>query len=245
MHCSMQFSDSKEHVQSDAKKIFDRAAKRKIDWITGTEAGEDPVRSAVKTQAGEHDYTFREFKSLWIALRKDTMKRAGRSHEEFTVVDNDLTVGAGHDTSLLVERFTHTEAGQVTVMCSHYPRFGRPGAKDPQYRANLKYTQQIAHFIGDKAKLYGKDSLVFYGGDQNIPDNVSDTFFGEPMTSLGDELHKYPNTGHGPIDVIASYDGNKNVRGEYWRGLSDKTFALYTDHYPVEGGFVVRGLGTK
>lgn len=241
MHVSMQFSDSKRQKESDARAIFDRATRRKVHWITGTEAGEKDLRDALKNEATAHSYRFVEFKSNWVAVARGVVQKGSWNTETFTIVDNDLTVGAGHDTGLLVAHFTYPPVGAITVMCSHYPRFGRPDAKDPQYRANLKYNKQTADFIGARAKEYGKGrALVFYGGDQNIPDAHSDTFLGNPLTSLGDELNKYPSTGHGPIDVIASYDGDGRVTGAYWRALSDSKFPLNTDHFACEGGFTVR-----
>ena len=241
MHVSMQFSDTKRQKQDDALKIFDRAARRKVAWVTGTEAGEKVLRDALRDQARAHEFRFVEFKSNWIAVARSMIDKGTWTTETFTVVDNDLTVGAGHDTSLVVARFTSSElGGPVAVMASHFPRFGRPDAKDPAYRLNLRWNQEIADFIGVKAKEYGKGrALVFYGGDQNIPDTRSDTFLGNPLTSLADELNKYPGTGHGPIDVIASYDQDKRVKGSYWRALNDKEFPLNTDHFACEGGFTV------
>lgn len=242
MHVSMQFSDSKRQKVADAQAIFDRAVRRKVHWITGTEAGQEDLRTALRDAAATHGYRFTEFKSNWIAVVKTAVAKGTWKTEDFTIVPNDLTVGAGHDTSLTVVQFDHEPVGsQVTVMCSHYPRFGRPDAKDPVYRVNLEWNKKTADFIGEKAKEYGKGkSLVFYGGDQNIPDTHSDTFLGNPLTSLADELHEYPSTGHGPIDVIASYDNDGRVTGRYWRALSDKKFPLNTDHFACEGGFTVK-----
>jgi hypothetical protein len=60
------------------------------------------------------------------------------------------------------------------------------------------------------------------------------------MTSLADELKAWQNTGHGSIDVIASYDQDGRVKGKYWRVLDDSEFKLNTDHWLCEGGYEVR-----
>jgi hypothetical protein len=73
-----------------------------------------------------------------------------------------------------------------------------------------------------------------------MDDRKTDTFFVAPMTSAWDELDKYENTGHGPIDVIASYDHDGRVKAKYIRALDDKEFSLHTDHFLIEAGFDVR-----
>lgn len=241
-HSSMEFSDTPKQQKHDANIIF----ARNYAWITGTEAGMEPLTSLLRDAAELNGYTFGMYKANWVAVRKDLIDRGSYKFDKETVVDNDLVVGAGHDTNIVWAQFTNPALGKVTVMASHYPRFGRPGASDPTLRVNLKWTEKLAHAIGDNAEEFGAGkALVFYGGDQNIPDNISDTFFGEPMTSTWDELGRYENTGHGIIDVIASYDRDTRVKAVSSRALSDKELALFTDHFLVEAVFDVQNLPVK
>ena len=241
-HASMQYSDSKTQRASDVAKIFTEAKRRNVAWVTGTEAGADDFSAQVRAGATKAGYTYTEYKGNWVAVRRSLIA-SGYRREVFTVVDNDLTVGRGHDTSLLAVHFNAAALGRVRVLASHYPRFGRPDSKDPQYRRNLRWTRKIAGFIGTKAMAYGKGAaLVFYGGDQNIPDNRSDTFFGAPLTSCWDELRKWPNTGHGNIDVIASYDRDLRVKCIAARAFNDTAFRLNTDHFLIEAIYEVAAL---
>ena len=129
-----------------------------------------------------------------------------------------------------------TEAyGQVSVGVSHYMTHGRKPS-DEYYNANTKLTRAI----GEWGKEHGKGrKLAFYAADANIVDRTDDVFRGAPFTTLADELKDHQNTGHGAIDVIASYNADKRVKGTYWRVLDDKEFPLTTDHFLCEGGFEV------
>ena len=66
---------------------------------------------------------------------------------------------------------------------------------------------------------------------------------GGPLTSAWDELGIYQNTGHGNIDVIASYDRDRRVRAEHIQAFPDSDFPLATDHFLVEAWYRVRRLG--
>lgn len=123
----------------------------------------------------------------------------------------------------------------MTALVAHYCPEGAPGQRF--YDEN----KRIAEKVGDMARAYGNGSgVVFYSGDQNINDRFHDTFMGGPLTSLGDELKKWPTTGHGSIDVIASYDGDDKVSGLAYRVLTDNVVPLHSDHYVIEGVFEVK-----
>lgn len=69
-----------------------------------------------------------------------------------------------------------------------------------------------------------------------------DTFFGQPLTSAWDELNRHESTGHGNIDVIASYNKDGRVKALDIVALDDKEFFLHTDHFLVEATFQVDPL---
>jgi hypothetical protein len=234
-HFSMLYAVNPKQAIADANTVFTR----NYDWITGTEAGQDPVKGALAAAAKKHGYTFHAYKSNWVAVRKDNIVKGSYREGTRTLVDNDQVAGKGHDPNVAWVRFRHPELGVIKVMCSHYPTKGRPDGKGI-YRRNLKWTRALAKLIGKIARKIGKGpALVFYGGDQNIVDRRNDTFFKEPLTSAWDELNKYENTGHGNIDVIASFDYDEETKAVYIRALDDRELKMFSDHYAVEAGYDV------
>lgn len=233
-HISMQFSDSERHQRSDVTKIFQRAIKQDYAWITGTEAGPGAgelydLLKSIGGGAGYRVWRPRRTDS-WVAVRDDLV--LGRWETSCThVLDGTRDYGPKG----VVEVSFLSPFGRVTVLACHYPTKGDPGARDPARRVNVDENRALARVIGEIAREEGKGrDLVFYGGDQNIVDRVSDTFFGEPLTSTWDELGKWAGTGHGNIDVIATYDHDKRVKAISSRALDDSEFKLHTDHWLVE-----------
>lgn len=242
-HASMQFSDTAKEKLHDANAIFHRAKELNYAWLTGTEAAEEPLHTYLLESAHDHGYTFAMYKGLWVAVRKNLIRQGTYMHEAETLIDTSLVAGAGQDTSLIWAQFVNDRIGAVTVMGGHYPRFGQPDSPDPAKRVNLQWTEKVAHAIGEYANEFGKGAaLFFYGGDQNIPDNISDTFFNQPLTSAADELHSYHSTGHGQIDVIASYNGDRRVEAISFASFTDREFMLYTDHYLIEAVYDVKSI---
>lgn len=238
-HYSMQYSDTAPQMRSDAIKIFTRG----YDWITGTEAGEAPLKGILIGAAELHGYTFFSYKSNWIAVKKSFMVKGSYSATGETVFNNDFVVGPGHDLNVVRVHFKHPTLGKITILGSHYATKGKPDGKTPLERRNLTPNKVLAKAIGRLTEKFGAGrALVFYGGDQNIVDRDNDTFFGFPLTSAWDELNHYENTGHGNIDVIASYDRDARVAAQYIRALDDRELPMNTDHFPVEAGFLIRTL---
>lgn len=241
-HYSMQFSDTPEQQAQDVRKMF----QQNYHGITGTEAGQLPMQRALRALAFEFRYALHIYKSNFVAINKDLISRGEVHKFGETFVDNDETVGRGHDLNVVGMTVETDGIGTWSLMGSHYSTNGTPAAVDPARRVNIEANKKLARGIGNLAKELGAGAdLVFYGGDQNIVDRDADTFFGEDLTSVWDELGKYENTGHGNIDVIASYDKDKRVEAKYIRALTDKEQFMHTDHFPVEAGFNVRLLRDK
>lgn len=239
MHASMQFSDSDAQKASDAKNIFGRAKQRNIAWITGTESGpgSGTLNEHLKREAKAHGYRYWSHprQDSWIAVRKDLV------HNNWTPIYSHVIDGIAKEYSgkgVLAVSFNNRELGKITIIAAHYLTKGRkPG--DPRYSKNRLLASKINTF----ALQAGKGSaLVFYGGDQNIPDRENDTFFGGTLISGWDELNTYQNTGHGNIDVIARSRKDKRVSAKYIRALNDKRFFLNTDHFLVEAGYEIKTL---
>lgn len=237
MHCSMQYSDTPDQMNADANAIFARAAKRDVGWVTGTEAGQPALRAALKSACEKYGFRFYVHADSWVAVSRERID--GNFETGFEPVLQS-TEGAGRhtDRDLVWASWDDKYIGHVTVGTIHYLTHGRKKG-DPNYELNLR----ICRAIADWGRVAGAGkSLVFYGGDQNIVDRDNDTFAGAPFTSAWDELGHWESTGHGNIDVIASYDEDVRVEAAYCRALDDAEFKLNADHYPVEAGFHVRQL---
>lgn len=237
-HASMQFSDTLEQKDADTEKIFARAEKRGLRWITGTEAGQADLRGSLRAAAERHGYRLYVKGDCWIAVEKKHIKKGSWKTFWRKVIDG--VAKRWTDKGVVAVTVEFDDIGVTTIIAAHYLTKGRPDAKDPEYRQNLERNRQLAQAIGEYARQVGKGKAkVFYGGDQNIVDRDADTFLGEPLTSLWDELKRWENTGHGNIDVIASYDADGRVVGVYMRALDDSEFRLFSDHFYTEGGFDV------
>lgn len=238
-HVSMQFSDSDKQMAEDVERIFQRAANRDLGWITGTEAGgvkAQPLPELLAAAAAKHGYRFHTAYGEWVVVREDLIK--GNWEQGFVDVleAHASRTGSRHTRrGIATVAFDTKRYGRINIGVSHYLTKGRkPG--DPNYDLNTQLTEAIGAWATEVGK--GK-ALVFYHGDQNIVDRVDDTFRGQPLTSAWDELEKHENTGHGNIDVIASYDRDARVEATRIRALDDREFHLHTDHFFVEAEYDV------
>jgi exonuclease III len=204
----------------------------------GNKAG----RQIYADAAAQHGYEFffEGSGDCWIAVKKSFM--AGKGSAEWTkVIDTKEGAGTHTDRGLLTVSFPTKDIGPVHVIAAHYLTKGR-AAGQPNYVLN----RRLAAAIGDRAREVGKgENKVFYMGDQNIVDRTEDTFFGHPFTSAWDEVNRYENTGHGNIDVIASWDPDGAVEALGIRALDDTERHLFTDHFLIEAEYKIRHLKEK
>lgn len=270
MHASLQFSDTPAQQTQDVTDLFERAKKRGVWFITGTEAGPgaEPTSDLLASIGPEHGYRVWVPSNLkkgslqggwatdsWVAVRQDLIKKGSwdKGYEPAIPGSRALYEQAGVDAEfprwgpkgVVWVSFENPEIGRVGVAAAHYLTQGRsPKGQPIKGVDHYAWNKVLAAEIGDWAREHGKGSaLAFYGGDQNIVDRTDDTFFGQPLTSAWDELNKYENTGHGNIDVIASYDGDGRVEAKAVRALDDDEFFQHSDHFVVEAEFRVRRLG--
>lgn len=243
-HASLQFSDSPKQQAADCEIIFKRCRERGITWITGTEAGEDTLWRLVQEAAAKYGYRLNRMRGNWVGVDKEVIKKGTWDEGDVHLgIDNDDVVGKGHDPAFPWVSFEHKVegVGRIAVCGIHYPTKGRL-TKDPNFWVNRKY----AEALGVWAKEHGAGSnLAFIGGDFNmpvLPDRAKkpDIFFNQPFTSASEELGIFLNTGHGPIDHIASYDPDGRVSASDWRVYDDRKLALNTDHFYVEADFDAR-----
>lgn len=271
-HVSMQFGDSDAQHTADVTKLFDRAVRRRVGWITGTEAGPGSGNTGKELIriAKEHGYrpwvpseqakAHGRSTDCWIAVREDLItgnwKRgyigaipgSSQLYEE-NGFDPDSNPRWGPKGLVTVSFDCDALQGRVNIGATHYLTGARgPGSPVVKGVDHWEWNNKLAEVIGDWVREVGKGkALAFYAGDQNMADSKNaepqgDTFFGEPLTSLADELKNWQNTGHGPIDVIASYNRDGRVSGLKFEVLDDREFFLNTDHFYLEGVFNVEPL---
>lgn len=266
MHASLQFSDRPAQQQQDIRDIFNRAKKRGVWFVTGTEAGPgaEPTGElllSIGKEAGYHVWVPSERKGKgsatdsWVAVDSDRIKKGSwdKGFESAIPGSKALYAEQGLPDGLprwgpkgvVWASFENPDIGRVSVSAAHYLTKGRSRKGQPIRGVDhYEWNKMLAAEIGDWAREHGKGkALAFYGGDQNIVDRTDDTFFGQPLTSVWDEIKKYENTGHGNIDVLASYDADGRVEGLRIRALDDEEFFQHSDHFVVEAEWKVARLG--
>lgn len=239
MHQSMQFSDSTRQKKRDAKRLFRRARKTNALFVTGTEASGSagPLRELLKQAAARNGYAFYcpANQDSWVAVQKSDVDSIA-----FFYLEGFKGKAKQHSAKGIPGvRVEHKVFGSLVQTAGHYLTHGRPSG--PRHKqARLEQNRILAGLIGDVAQAYRGKARVFYNGDQNINDRHDDTFLGEPLTSAADELKKYRATGHGPIDVIAQSDYNKNCKAVMFRVHNDRSFFMNTDHFLLEADYRLR-----
>lgn len=253
-HSSQQFSDSPAQHKADAEAVFAHAETRGYACLTGTEAGAGSgnLNAELRRAAKRHGYRFHARHSLWVAVRKDLGPVVGTGYVH--VLDSHDASGdpnPGDYTPrgipwVKVDASKHG-IGVITFGASHFLTKGRhPSQTKPGPLNHHTLNDKYAAAVGAWARRHGKGSaLVLWGADVNRVDRTDDVLDGAPLTTCWDELGKWPNTGHGNIDVIASYDGDGRVKCKGARAWDDKALALHTDHYLIEATYAVRVLPTS
>jgi hypothetical protein len=269
-HTPLQFSDNNKQHSSDVRAIFGLAQRRRWGWFTGTEAGPGAGNTSDLLMTLADDFGFRMFcpsagkgegstTDCWVAAREDLID-GGWKTDFIPVIpgsselykreglDPDLNPRWGPK-GLVTVGFNTEKLGRVNVAAMHALT---KGASDVDAKSvfhgvdHYMWNDKLQKAAGDWGRKVGKGSaLAFLGSDQNDSDVLHDTFRGQPFTSAADELKTYESTGHGAIDVIASYNGDGRVKASKWVVLDDKEFFLEADHYVCEATFTVEPLPNK
>lgn len=233
---SMLYSLSLKRKEDDLEKIFARAARRDVAAVGGTEFADDASRALLRKVAGSYGYRVfhnRGRDDVWIAVARDFITGKVKMEWEL-IVPMEEGYGKKGPRGLLQVHLSDSPIGPVTFAEAHLLTRG-------QMREKTHLNERFTSKIGEAARDGGRGKrLFFYMGDQNIIDRDNDTFLGAPLTSAWDELEKWENTGHGNIDVVASYDRDGKVSASYCRALDDGEFHLHGDHFLVEAGFHVK-----
>jgi len=241
-HTSLQFSDSLAQQKHDVRSLFANGVLYPIK--TGTESGNDnALNDLVKAEAAEFNHIVHFFRGNWVAIDRKIIKPGSVKKGSVFVAKASDVVGPGHDSGFATVAFDHVDPriGRVNQAAAHYPTKGsRPG--DPNYKITKKYAEEISKWM---AKVGAGSDLAFVNGDFNMDDAKLDWAHGGNFTSMGDELKKHPNTGHGPIDGFASYDKDGRVKANGYRVLNDTQRKMFSDHFVCIGAWEITHLKGK
>lgn len=243
-HTSLQFSDSPAQQRQDVHDLFAQGTGFPIK--TGTEAASDGGKNKnfdfVKEFAAEFDHVVHFARDNWIAVDRAIIKKGSVQRGSLFILDNDFFVGHGHDRVLCTLEFDHIEpgVGHLAIGAIHYATKGGSPA-DPNWDANKTTAQRLGKWM---AKEGAGTNLSFLNGDFNMNDKKTDWAFGGNFTSMADELKKWQNTGHGPIDGFCSYDRDGRVKAKSFNVLDDKEMFQHSDHYVCRGVWEIRHLKT-
>lgn len=242
MHASMQFSDTPRQQTQDAEKIFRRAVNKRAAWVTGTEAGpSSDLSDILKDFAREADYRYVRRGDTWAAVQKDLIVGDWETYYDL-VIPGQAKKYAGK--GVFQVGFDTERIGRTNLFVGHLLTKGSPGKVGADRKEFLPENKRLMSAIGKRADEVAQGSATaFYQGDQNIDDRRFDTFLGRAnFLTAQDELEMWFNTGHGPIDVLASHNKDKRVHARWVRVLDDNDFFLNGDHFLVEGVYDVDHL---
>lgn len=230
-HASLQFSDGPGQHVHDARKVFAQG------WgiITGTEAGPGagnlPAALRGAARAAGYRLCLGHPGDSWVAASRDLVTRDWKCRTIF-VAPGSRVSGDQHGRygprTLATATFKAGALGRLAVAAAHYM------TKSTYVPARADINRKIAARLGDWARHAGRGArLAFVGADANLPDRVHDVFYGEPLRTAWDALRRWPNTGHGNIDVQAVHTPSDRVSLRWAKALPDSVFHMFTDHFPI------------
>lgn len=262
-HVSMQFGDTNPQHTQDVNTVFNFAKKRNWAWITGTEAGpgsgnlpKELIRIGEASgyrlwvpsvQAGNSKG---QFSDVWIAVRKsfiDGKYKAGYKNSIPGSANMPKTVDTEGKRwgpkGIVNVQFVNDTYGEFHIGAAHYLTEARQPSSQ-FWEWNQKLADDIDAWANKRAE---GDAMAFYGGDQNMVDSKNnapqgDTFMGGKFVSIADATDTYFNTGHGPIDVIASLKTNKRATPVRWNVYDDRELFLHGDHFACEAVYDLEPL---
>lgn len=240
-HASLQFSDTAPNKETDVRKIF----AQDYDLITGTEAGPGAYNTSDELRDFATSYGYKlsitDRYDTWVAVKRELIQSGSwKEGSKFALWRSSRVQppppGRWGDKAIVWAQFFSKEANCWIAMGSvHYLTHG---GTTPKYKVWADKT--YANTIGEWTERFGRARRVaFMNGDFNLRDDRYDVFYGHPLTTCWDELGKYPSTGHGTIDAIASFNRDVRVTCLRARAYPDGEFFLHTDHYLIDATYEI------
>lgn len=226
----LQYSDKKAQQLADVSMIFAKGKQFPIKF--GTESGpETHLHDFLRDEARRQEHLIHFARGQWIAIDRSIVMKKSDKRSQVFVVDNSQLKGRQHDRVFPTVTFTHADPriGRIALAGVHYSTKGRT-PDQPNNDTNKMYADALAEWM---LKAGRNSAMAFAVGDFNMLDNLErqDWAFGNEFTSIADELEKYRNTGHGPIDGFCSYNRDKRVKAKYFQVLPDSKLGMYSDHF--------------
>lgn len=213
---SMQFSDGRRAIKRDAEQVFDVATIQDVDVICFTETTKsNRVFDPVRRQAKRHKWAFQR------GIRGDVRLAVNPKNQVLEssyvhVLDPQGGLRKGNYSARGIAEVTlRTKLKNVaTVHGAHWITEGGPANDVRAARRRLQSEMMV-----ERVQLHGKGRrLSFWMGDTNEDEGRREGEVQRPLTlggltSIYDELGKYPNThGNKTIDVIGAYRRDGRVR---------------------------------
>jgi hypothetical protein len=242
-HISLEFSDGSKQHTADIEKVFNQG----YHYITGTEAGNGAgnTRSELERCAQKFGYLLATARGYdtWVAIRKSFVvdgtwktgtNKAFSASSEF----DPKPRGTWGTKGVVWAEFRDQNLGVISIGSIHPITAKAAGVEIKKQTDALMMTT-----VEKWGAKHGKGTLLaFIGGDINKNDKKLDVFLKAPFTTCWDELKVWPSTGHGTIDVIASYDDDARVRCLRARAHDDTDFFLNTDHFLITADYEIQVL---
>lgn len=226
----LQYSDKTAQQQRDALMVFEKGKQFPIKF--GTESGpETDLHGFLRRFAQDYDHVIHFARGNWIAVDRSIILPKSFTKGQLFQVDNSELTNSQHDRVSPTFTFTHVDprVGRVALAGTHYSTKGRT-PDQPNHDTNEVIADSIAAWMKQAGS---KRAIAFVAGDFNMLDNLEsqDWAFGNEFTSIADELKKYQNTGHGPIDGFCSYNRDRRVSAKRFEVLPDSKLGMYSDHF--------------
>lgn len=245
-HLSTLVFQGRQRQYADLDRLFGVG----YDIVTVTEIGSD--RAAFRRLAREHGYV--AFTATGndggVAIKKTLLERDWRTGLVRVIRRTGREMGSTRPfgrkgitwAGAVLRRIGYVDVGTVHMLTGGR----RPGRVSQHGKANhYRINQRFARVIGRWADKHGKGNrIAFVTGDTNIVDRIQDVFLGQApnLITCWDEVGKWPNTGHGNIDVIARRKNDGRVECIHARAFTDKQRPFGSDHFLIEATYRIRHL---
>jgi hypothetical protein len=253
-HASLEVFDTLDQATTDMEKLADLGC----HMLAGTESGD--VARKVRLAEVLRDEGYRVFFPAqtdgWIAVKRN-MVHLDWDPKYTPIIPSSGAINDPHphdERGVVQVSWRHDTLGRITFLTSHYLTLGRfpdqARRDDPRCHVDhVMWNKRLANQLSQAAiRGSGRDDargISFVTADTNLDDSITDPFFGKPLTTCWDELQKWPDTGHGPIDVIASVDNDGRVKCQSAKAVTDRDIHLATDHYPIVAQYRIKKIPTR